>query len=365
MHILDQKNKYKIFSGIRVLFASLLLVLLSVQSFPQNNGMVWGINLHNDVWKWDGSNWQKIYGSLTMVTVGSNDNVWGIAPNNDIYKWNGSSWSLIEGKLKGISAGADDETWGVSPQNDIYRYTGNGWQKIEGKLKEVAVGGKNVVFGVDPNDNIWKWTGRDWEKCDGILSNISVAADGSVWGIDSNGVIWRYRGNGWEKVNGSLSQVSAGGANLAWGVTKTGDIYRYYNGNWKKMPGNLISVSIGSSATSSTTIGGSTYSGKKGSPKLPAARNKNDNSNSIVVSTYNLYDEFSETNHKSLYLSSSEVNSTNTKLKEIQARALRNGCYKLVDQIDDVKKTLSGTLVSRSTLKTKLRILYDSSKNCK
>lgn len=358
VHTLEKKSKYKAFNISRILLLPLLLILLSAQSFSQDKGLVWGINLHNEVWKWNGNNWEKVYGSLRMITVGSEDNVWGIAPNNDIYKWNGNSWTLIDGKLKDISAGADGEAWGVSQQNDIYRYTGNGWQKIEGKLKEVAVGRRDVVFGIDPNNKIWKWTGNGWEKFDGSLSNISVSADGSVWGINSKGVIWRYSGNGWEKVNGSLVQISSGGADLAWGVTKDGYIYRYYKGNWRKMPGNLDYVSVGSQTPSVTDDNFTDDQSQEQSFN-------NRNSSALVTSTYNLYDHFADTKYKSLYLSKSEVNYAKTKLKDIQTRALRNGCYKLVDQVDDVKKTLQSNLVSRSTVKTKLRILYDNSKKCK
>ena len=145
--------------------------------------------------KLESNSWEKIGGKLKHVSVGSANTVWGVNINDDIYRWNGSGWVYIGGKLKQISVAADGTVWGVNSADTIYRRTGsNTWENIPGKLKYVSVGDANTVWGVNANDYIYRWTGSGWENIAGGLKQIEVAADGTVWGVNSGDAIYRRTG---------------------------------------------------------------------------------------------------------------------------------------------------------------------------
>lgn len=49
-------------------------------------GQVWGLDQLDLIYKWHGSNWDKVIGALSSIAVSKDGDVWGIAPNGGVYR---------------------------------------------------------------------------------------------------------------------------------------------------------------------------------------------------------------------------------------------------------------------------------------
>ena len=79
---------------------------------------------------------QEYPGRLKKVDIGP-FGVWGVNVHQMIYKKTSNGWKKVPGSLKDISVGKNS-VWGANKNNDIYKRVGEGnWQRVLGKLRQV------------------------------------------------------------------------------------------------------------------------------------------------------------------------------------------------------------------------------------
>ncbi|WP_416864109.1 MAG: MBG domain-containing protein [Imperialibacter sp.] len=198
----------------------------------------------NDLWKWDGSNWEFLDGSTKVYDNGSYSELGSFSPNNlpparsggtywtddagnfyvfggqfssgymnDLWKWDGASWMWVNGSsernqggnygAKGIPSPSNlpGARYGMAVTRDRH---GNSWM----------YGG----YGIDGDGNtglledLWKWDGVEWTWISGSqlrnrpssygeigvssLSNNPGGRNNTVIWFDDNNQLWLYGGAG-------------------------------------------------------------------------------------------------------------------------------------------------------------------------
>ncbi|MFP2904207.1 S8 family serine peptidase [Pyxidicoccus sp. 3LFB2] len=92
------------------------------------DGVLWATNPPDDlrVLQWNGTSWDAFTrpAGMTYVSVGNASNIWGLDPSNRVFKFNGSSWAPVTGSLYQISAAADGTVWGIGGNAEIQRFVG-------------------------------------------------------------------------------------------------------------------------------------------------------------------------------------------------------------------------------------------------
>jgi hypothetical protein len=134
---------------------------------------VWGINALQQIYRWNGTGWTEIPGSLTSIAVGGGQ-VWGINALQQIYQWNGTGWTLMPGSLASIAVGGG-EVWGINGLRQIYRWNGKDWTLMPGSLARIVVSEDGQVWGINGLQQIYKWKGKNWTLIPGSLTSIAVA----------------------------------------------------------------------------------------------------------------------------------------------------------------------------------------------
>ena len=190
------------------------------------NGVVWGVNKSQQIYRWTGKNWQKMPGAAVRVDVGPRGNAWVVNRSDDIFRWTGNKWQKIPGKLKDIGVGANGVVWGVNKSQQIYRWKGKNWQKMPGAAVRVDVDPRGNAWVINRSDDIFRWTGNKWQRIPGKLKDIGVGPRGKVWGVNKNQNIYRRDGNRWTKVNGRLTSISVGPGGIPYGTNSNDDIFR-------------------------------------------------------------------------------------------------------------------------------------------
>ena len=155
-------------------------------------GTVWAVDAQQprtplgNVFLWNGHNWTRAgyYSSgvnsnyLTNISVGNASNVWGvddtITNNQDnIWHWDGSQWTRIPGHLTQVSVAADGTVRGVNARlgrDNIWRRTGDVWERVKGELTWIAAGSESEVWGVNaqlPSDQTSAACSRSSKSTDG------------------------------------------------------------------------------------------------------------------------------------------------------------------------------------------------------
>merc|ERR1711934_508049 len=151
----------------------------------------------DEVYSWDGSNWQRMPGALTDVSVVAPNLVWGVNRGQEIFHWDGSNWHKVDGAAVNISVGKDGTVWCINKDQDIFfRYGPQGhWDKVDGKLVHVSCFDRNTVIGNNAAHEIFSWhEGSGWQKNAGATTCISVGKKNykKVWGVNAGQDIWSH-----------------------------------------------------------------------------------------------------------------------------------------------------------------------------
>jgi virginiamycin B lyase len=207
---------------------------------------IWGVNSGKQIFKFGGA-WIPVpaaqSGGLTQVSAASDGTVWGLN-DGKIFRLNGSNWEKITGTLAQISVGSATEIWGVNLAKQIFRYnvTTPGWDKVDGTLSQVSVASDGTVWGL-LDAKIFRRNGNSWievpEPTAGPLVRISVGSATQVWGVASDGSIAQYTGGvqkPWVQVPGTLSDISVASDGTIWGIQASKDIFYF-------VPNSSLSIS--------------------------------------------------------------------------------------------------------------------------
>ena len=95
-------------------------------------------------------------GSLVMCSVVNQTNIWGVNGSNEIYRWNGTNWRSIPGSLIDIAASEDgSKVVGVNPWGSIFMYVNNTWLYVPGKnLSRISIS-NNYVVGINNDGEVF------------------------------------------------------------------------------------------------------------------------------------------------------------------------------------------------------------------
>jgi len=120
---------------------------------------VWGLNTASKAGRIVNDQFQQV-GDVTFanLSVGSDGTVWGVNVNGNIYKYDGTTFIAVKGTLHQISVGSANAVWGVQTNGMVWRYTANGdipFERIPGELTQVSVGGDGAVWGVQTGGKIF------------------------------------------------------------------------------------------------------------------------------------------------------------------------------------------------------------------
>jgi len=121
------------------------------------DGTIWRIGTDQSIWQYNGSNgnYTQIPGALVMCCVVNRNNVWGVNVHDDIYHWNGAEWTWIPGKLTDIAASEDgSKVVGVGQDNAVFYRQDNQWVRFPGWCSRVAISNDAIIC-TSGNDYIY------------------------------------------------------------------------------------------------------------------------------------------------------------------------------------------------------------------
>lgn len=236
-----------------------------------------GINKDDaEVWKWDGSTWEKIggddinsgwnkdYEQVTSLAYGGGNLYAGLGRNTndaEVWRWNGTSWTQIGGDSLNSGWTTGFETVGSmvysggnlyaglgNSGNDarLYRWNGTSWTWMGGfgitgtynawsanyeEVGSIAVNGSDIYVGMNRNTNdadVWRLSGTTWTQIGGDSLNSGWGSGyeyarslffqgGNLYaglGQDNNEAeVWRWNGTAW-------SQIGGDGVNSSWSANR-------------------------------------------------------------------------------------------------------------------------------------------------
>ncbi|MBV9309663.1 MAG: hypothetical protein JOZ73_02465 [Solirubrobacterales bacterium] len=208
-----------------------------------------------NIYRWDGSEFVQVPGSLDQIAIGSFEGraVWGINANSDIFKFDPDSGSFkqVEGKLTTISVGDVDAIWGINANSDIFRFdpASGSFKQVQGKLTSISVSDASSIWGINANSDIFRFdpVSGSFKQVQGKLTSISAGAtDGGTWGINANSDIFRFdpASGFFEQVQGKLTSIYGGDSPSAWGLDDAQDIFVFQGQSFVQVPGKLVLMAV-------------------------------------------------------------------------------------------------------------------------
>ena len=135
-------------------------------------------------------------GLATDIAVGADGSVWIIGSNSvpggyDIYKWNGSGWNKIDGGALRIAVDPAGNPWVVNSTRTVFKRTASGWQVMPGNLLDIAIGADGSIWGTAPDGKIMQFVNNTWVVKTGGATNIAVSPNGEPCVVNSGGGTYR------------------------------------------------------------------------------------------------------------------------------------------------------------------------------
>jgi hypothetical protein len=239
---------------------------------------------HNDLWKWDGTNWTWMSGSKgasqpgTYGTKGvaapgnvpgardgavswtdAGGSLWlfggigyaasGSGALNDLWKWDGTSWTWVSGS-DGVGQQGTYGTKGVAAPGNVPGARGGAvtWTDAGGDFWLFG-GSGYAASGSGTLNDLWKWDGTSWTwvsgsseaEQNGIYGTKGVAAPGNVPG-------GRYQSVSWTGADGSL-WLFGGAGRTAVSFGYLNDLWKWDGTNWTWVSGSKLPGQAGAYGT--------------------------------------------------------------------------------------------------------------------
>jgi len=207
------------------------------------NGAVWVIGANAvgydwGIFRWNGTNWDKIEGAGTRISVDWKGNAWIINSMQDLYRWDGTSnWINMGIKAMDVGLGADGTAWAIGTDRvgdadwAVYRYNTNGWERMPGGGVAIAVDPKGNATVVNSMQDMYKWDGYAWHQLPGKATDIGIGANGTIWSTGVNGGIYRLGRLGWRKMPGDGYRIAVDPNGVPWIVKSDGGIFVWSEGD--------------------------------------------------------------------------------------------------------------------------------------
>jgi hypothetical protein len=187
------------------------------------SGTPWLVNLHGQVYQWNGSAWGDMTNGACATSIGLDNTVSGVwtpyitgctiaaTGGYDIYYLQGTTWNLLSGQGTHI----DDDMWLATKLNHVYFRRSNAWQDMTSGLGSTSCGTYITGTGGSWNGGIVAFA-LSCEAATGGGHNLYAAAgaaNGSVTWVPLNGA-----------PTGGFNVISAGGSYL-WAIDGSGNIW--------------------------------------------------------------------------------------------------------------------------------------------
>ncbi|MEO6000547.1 MAG: hypothetical protein ABIN89_27125 [Chitinophagaceae bacterium] len=161
------------------------------------NGVPWVINDSNNIYRWNGNDWDLMPGNATDIGIGSDGSVWITGINSvgggfNIATWYGDHWIDFPGGALRISVGPDGVPWVINDANSIYRFdfNGNVWNILPGQATDIGVGPKGLAWIIGTqvvnggHDILW-WNGIAWNLFEGGATGIAAGTNNNPWVVNN------------------------------------------------------------------------------------------------------------------------------------------------------------------------------------
>jgi hypothetical protein len=219
-----------------------------------------------DIFRFDGTRFVRVPGSLRQIAVGSSTAVWGVNDDSDIFKFNLNTgfFEQVPGKLQFVRVGQTGEVWGLNANSDIFQLNSSTglFDQVPGKLHDIEVAAGGFAWGINANSDIFIFENKINKQIPGKLEIISVGPHGNPWGINASSDIFRLNPDSFlfEQVPGKLTTITVGDdaplENFAqvWGLNvrprNPGDLFTFHDifrfdlasGLFEQVPGELMII---------------------------------------------------------------------------------------------------------------------------
>jgi len=126
-----------------------------------SDGTIVCVNRDNgSLWRYLGTpqQWENIPGIATQISVGNRDTMWCIGGRNDeIFRWNGSNWQNIPGGLTRVAVSGGGKVAGVNRLGNTFVYSNaiNHWRHVPfGELREINIS-ETYIAGTNGGSEIY------------------------------------------------------------------------------------------------------------------------------------------------------------------------------------------------------------------
>ncbi len=148
------------------------------------NGAVWGINGGSTFTYNFSSSWTRRARNFRWARMAR----WGQG-QLQVYRYNGTSWVNVPGSLSEVSVGNANNIWGVNAQGQVYQYnSGIGYTNIPGvTLAEVWATYDGAVWGVNTQGSLYEYNSgtQKFTQVTGNVTQVLVGNDASVWATNA------------------------------------------------------------------------------------------------------------------------------------------------------------------------------------
>ncbi|WP_437805312.1 tectonin domain-containing protein [Sorangium sp. So ce1078] len=193
---------------------STTMTQISAVSYPAGGSpTVWGVDGAQKIFRYTGSSWTQIPGSLVQVSASSDGTVWGVNAAGNVYKYNGANaWVQMPGSLVQVAVGVNNGSgvWGVNAAGNVLQYNAstNSWSTLNGGgMKQVSAfwnspGGNWYLMGLTASGNMCQYVfaTNSWTSpipnnhTSGTLVQVASAGAMTYYSLDSAGNTWMYQG---------------------------------------------------------------------------------------------------------------------------------------------------------------------------
>lgn len=186
-------------------------------------------------------NWSQLQGSAVDISAKGNE-LWSINSGQNIYRWNGKNWDLKVGSAVRVGASPDGWTWVVNKADEVYRWNLNkqNWDKMPGALVQISAISKDRALGVNRNQNIFLWENNAWTQLPGLAIWAAIGDGDERWVVNKQQSIfrWNHSTNTWDQVPGAANNIDVQNPCRVIATNAAHQIYIWKNNNWQLITGS-------------------------------------------------------------------------------------------------------------------------------
>jgi len=171
-----------------------------------------------DIFRFNGTGFDQIPGSLRQISAGKADAVWGVNDDAQLFRFNTASGVFdrvpVSADIASVSVGQTGEAWMLTTDLEIIRLnpTSGSLEGIPGELRQIAAASGGFAWGLDRDSNVFLLENAISKQIPGTLQIISTGPTGNAWGLSANSGIFfsDSETSQLQPIPGNLSSISVG-----------------------------------------------------------------------------------------------------------------------------------------------------------